>query len=209
MRLYAVLRNVKNRVAYGAFAPKHSQRIYVNISGCTHYLPPEARPYAYMPRRLSGLVLGGDWDLRLEPIDKCPKVRFCLLHWQQGVPWEETGCFEYSLDMIGREGVFDGMRTLDDVKARYKRLDEIYEQVKKERRLRNASELGVARGRNREGHGITIHLDRTGKPVFGESGCHRMAMAVSLGLETIPAKIGIVHADYMPGWMNRMRKEEE
>jgi len=207
MRLYAVLRNIKNRLAYGRHAPWHSQRIYVDATRCTHHLPPGERPYSYMPRRLSGIVVGGDWDRRVKPIDQSPKVGFCLLHWRSGISWEETGCYEYSMAIIEKEGVLDGMRSLDEVKERYIRLDEIFERVKKERRLLNASELGTARGKNREDHGIMIHLDRKGNPVFGDSGCHRMAMAVVLGLTCIPAKVGIVHEEFIPGWIERIKND--
>ncbi|WP_028575696.1 hypothetical protein [Desulfonatronovibrio hydrogenovorans] len=206
MRLYVILRNLRNKLIYGINAPRHSQRIYAKVSEQIPFLPPEAQPYAVRPHRLSGLIVGGDWDNKTASIYTCPKVKFSLMHWQQGIPWAETGCFEYLLEIIRQRGRVDGLRTLDDIKARYYRLDQVYKQVKNEGKLRNASELGRARKKNLENSGILIHLDRQGNPIFGGSGCHRIAMAISLGIQIIPAKLGLVHADYLSEWHNVLRR---
>jgi hypothetical protein len=204
MRLYVSTRNVFNRISYGRYAPRHSQRIYVNVSAKTPYLPPESQPYAVKPHKLSGMVIGGEWDLQAKPITDCLKVKFCLLHWIDGLAWKDTGCFEYLLDIIRQRGRVDGLRSLNDIESRYARLDQIYEEVQKDGRLLNAHELGNAKGRNLENSGILIHLGRNGEPIFGGAGCHRIAMAISLNIDIIPAKVGMIHAKYIHQWLLEM-----
>ncbi|RQD56886.1 MAG: hypothetical protein D5R98_09695 [Desulfonatronovibrio sp. MSAO_Bac4] len=201
MRLYVVIRNLRNKLVYGMNAPRHSQRIYAKVSEQTPFLPPKAQPYPVRPHRLSGLIVGGDWGNKTTSIYTCPKVKFSLMHWQQGIPWADTGCFEYLLEIIRQRGRVDGLRNLSEIRARYDKLDEIFEQVKQDGRLRNAQELGKARGKHLENSGVLIHLNSQGEPVFGGSGCHRIAMAISLGIEEIPAKLGMVHSEYIPVWL--------
>lgn len=50
-------------------------------------------------------------------------------------------------------------------------------------------------GQNRELGGIEIHIGPEGEPIFGDSGNHRLAMALVLGLPRIPAMLGFVHED--------------
>jgi len=192
---------------YGKDAPRHSQRIYVRVSEKTPYLPPEATPHPNQLRRLSGMIIGGDWDLQTKALLSCPRVHYCFLHWKEGLAWKDTGCYEYLLGIIHNRGRIDGLRSLDDIKIRYCRLDELYKKVKKDGRLLNAHELGKARGRNLENKGILIHIGRKGEPIFGGSGCHRIAMAISLGIQKIPAKLGMVHIEYIPKWLAQVKKQ--
>jgi hypothetical protein len=120
-------------------------------------------------------------------------VRFALAHWRDGLRWEETGAFEYMLDQISRHGRQDGCHDLLDVRRRYERLDELFETVRRERRLRTRSELDP--NVRDEDHGILIHIGPDGEPAIGDSGKHRMTIAKLLGLTIVPARIGYVHRD--------------
>jgi hypothetical protein len=121
-----------------------------------------------------------------------PKMGISRLHWEQGLSWEETGAYEHVLARVAASGrPFDGCRDARDVVRRYTALDEVYDTVRAEGRLRCRDELGP--GGYRERGGIYVHVDRDGNPIFGGGGTHRLAMALILGLRRVPAQLGVVH----------------
>ena len=176
---------IANVVRFGTTAPRPNERIWID--------PSEVR-YALggLPVR-SGYVVD-DWP----PVDPVPfeqhvHVGYALAHWRDGVPWEQTGAYDYMLEQIRRRGRQDGCFSLEDVERRYERLDELFETARRERRLRTRSEIDPA-ARNEDG-GILIHLGPDGEPAIGDSGKHRMTIAKLLGLGVVPARIGYVHRD--------------
>ena len=102
------------------------------------------------------------------------------------------------MERIAERGELDGCRSLDDVIARYERLDVMFERVTREKRLRTMSE--VRPDNFRERGGVYIHIGRHNNPIFGGGGCHRLAMAITLGIDEIPAQVGVVHPDALARW---------
>lgn len=176
---------ISNVVRFGFAAPRPNERIWVD---------PSSVEYA-----LDGLpVLSGHVVDRWPPVDPVPfedhrHVRFAVAHWRDGVPWEETGAYDYMLEQIARRGRQDGCHDLADVKRRYERLDELYETIRREGRLRTSSELDPA-ARDEDG-GILIHVGPDGSAAIGDSGKHRMAIAKLLGVAVVPARLGFIHRD--------------
>jgi hypothetical protein len=188
-------RDLGNRRRYGRAAPRTFERIWIDPSAC------EQRIQGFDERR-SGRVVDGDWDLDNPPTDELPKIEFCRLHWEAGVPWAETGMFEYLLERIDRQGApLYGCRTRADLVQRYESLDRVFEQVREEGRLRTRDELDA--GAIRERGGIFVHIGRWGQPVFAKEGCHRLAMARALALPTVPAQVGTVHPEALGIWRQR------
>ena len=62
-------------------------------------------------RAASGRVLAGDWDLDTRKVRALTKVRLAISHWRDGVPWDDTGVYEYMLRRIRRYGKADGCTT--------------------------------------------------------------------------------------------------
>ena len=68
-----------------------------------------------------------------------PKVKFSIDHWVNGIPWAETGVYDYMLMRIkerklkGEMGI-DECENMQDIIKRYETLDLIFEQVKREGR---------------------------------------------------------------------------
>lgn len=173
-------------------APHYGQRTYIDPNNCDLV-------YDGWLRRHSGQVRGGNWDLNAEPFEETVKMRACREHFEKNVPWEDTGIYEYIMRCIAeRGGRYDGCTTYNDVVRRYERLDAIYEQVRAEQQLRCSSELSRSFG---ESHGILVHFDRCGKPIFGNRGIHRFAIARVLQLSSIPVVVGVVHPKALAaGW---------
>lgn len=201
-RLGYLRRDAANVLRHGRNAPRIGQRIWVDPMECDYALD-QSHPIG---RRSSGLAIGGDWDLAVQPVETIQKVRYCLKHWRDGVPWDQTGAYEHVLNIIAERGrSFDGCLTKDDVVRRYERLDRIFEQASRERRLRTLDELP---GRSlRELGGILIHIGRDCQPLFDRGGTHRFAIARILRLDRFPAQIGAVHTSALSTWKAKYTRQ--
>ena len=78
---------------------------------------------------------------------------------------EQTGIYDFMLSRIEANGIYNGCRTLDDVKERYVAIDTLYDAIKN--------------------GGIHTHLSRDGEPLFGGGGFSRLALAKILELKKI------------------------
>ena len=175
-------RSAWNLVLYGKEAPRPLQRIWFDANAC------DTSMAKAVPNSLSGKIVGGDWDLNATPLEKREVIRLCLMHWRDGVPWEDTGIYEWQLARIkDLGGVKDRCRTIDDVVARYQALDRMFEQARSERALRPGPHPAIEPG------GIRISLGRQRQPIFGHAGNHRLAAARVLGLTHVPAQVLLVH----------------
>lgn len=190
----AFLRDTRNRIVHGPEAPRYAERIWVNPQECAGCL-------VGLGDRYSGRVITGPWPPRggrFRAIVGNEKVRSCLDHWVKGVPWEETGIFDFLERKIenSRWHVFDDCRNREDIEKRYAKLDRVFEKVRKEGALKINSEVDSWAFREKDG--VYFHVGPGGCYFFGSGGCHRFAMSLALGLTRIPAKIGCVHISAIP-----------
>jgi hypothetical protein len=188
-------RELSNRWHHGPQAPRVSERLWIDpLSVERAFLWFEAR--------------SGQVDVRWPPapdvaFDEHPHVAFALAHWRDGLPWEETGAYDYMLRQIERRGRQDGCFDLDDVARRFEALDRLYETVGRERRLRTRAELEP--GSFREDGGILVHVGPRGELVSGDSGKHRLTIARLHELPTVPVRLGHAHRDAL-GLLPRLRQ---
>ncbi|SFC06704.1 hypothetical protein [Tropicimonas isoalkanivorans] len=200
-----VVRDLKNRAMYGRDAPQSDECVFVD---------PDAVRFAYSSRRNaeapvfrrshSGLVKGGDWDLSVTPLKNGTKEIACIAHFRDGVPWEETGIYDYLMADIHRKGTADGMRSLAELEERYADLDQLYAETRELGRFRRRHELDSYF--RREHGAIYIHIARDGTPLKAGGGVHRLIIARILGLRRVPAQLGVIHAEAVKaGLMDRLR----
>lgn len=183
----ALHRDALNRHRYGKDAPRFGEPVVV----VPHDI--EFLPLIPIGRRMSGAVLGGDWDRGGGRVVDVPKIAYCLRHWRDGLSWEESGAISFHLDAIRTNGEIDGCRDLASVMARLAQLDAIFVLARSSGTLKTALEAkGIA---FRESGGILVHIDRAGRPLFGGGGHHRLAIALALGLPRITVQLGAVHED--------------
>jgi len=182
--------NVLNKIRFGKSAPVFKERIWVKPSK-------DIRFKRIMPENdHSGIILRGDWDLETVDIFDKPKIRSCYEHWVNGVPWNETEAYLDIKDGFENRDIYiDGIKCMEELEKRYERLDQIFEEIKKEKRIKTSTELGKTTHPNREIGGVKFHIGRDGQPIFSGSGRHRYAISLILELPIIPATIGVVHPD--------------
>jgi hypothetical protein len=181
-------RGLANRVRFGKGAPRPNERLWIDPAAVENALDG-------LPVR-SGYVVEHWPPVEPAPFEDHVHVGFALAHWRDGVPWEQTGAYEYMLERIRIRGQQDGCRNLADVKRRYQLLDELFETARREGRLRTRQELDA--GAREEDGGILMHIGPQGEPAIGDGGKHRLLIARLLRLPIVPARIGYVHRDALP-----------
>jgi hypothetical protein len=137
--------------------------------------------------RQSGQVLGGDWDQYRTPYKNTPKYKACAARFRDGASWEETGIIADSMGRLAKSGPFDGCATQADILARYAALDTLWRITQDQGHLPKAPQ--------RAKDGILVHIDRAGRPLFGNQGFHRLAIAQLAGLKEVSVSLGLTHVD--------------
>lgn len=178
--------DVRQRVRHGRRAPRWAERLWIDPERCVSVAPGLDRG-----RRLSGQVVGGEWSV--EPLETVAKIRMAVEHWRTGRTWEEVGAYDYLMAEQADLQDRDGYRTPEDIRRRFRSLDDMFGAMGRDGRLRTRAELeGRAR---REHRGVYMHIAGDGAPVFGNGGCHRLAAAQVLELPEIPVQLGAIHPD--------------
>ena len=183
-----------NILRLGSNAPRNCELIWVNPNICNYAVNNCAEKLSDM----GATIKDGDWDKDLISVNECPNVSFTNLRFLNGIPWDQTGSMEYTMDYLKKYGTFSNISTKEDVISRHKNLDKIFSQVRQERKLKPRYQID--KQCFRETDGIKIHIDRDCKPVFGRAGEHRFSMARILNLQIIPAQVGVIHPKALHNW---------
>ncbi|NVO24874.1 hypothetical protein HJ536_16075 [Donghicola sp. B5-SW-15] len=188
------LRDLKNRTHFGEAAPLSDECIYIDPRAITHRYVAHPRKGAPNFRRTdSGRIMTGDWDRSTAPLTLNIKDEAIRQHFLMGVPWEQTALFAKLSRDIAEKGIADDCHSVDDLRARYERMDRLFEEAARTRSLRPRNALPDYF--RREHGGIFVHIDRDGRAIRSGGGMHRFAIARLLGLTEVPAQIGVVHFD--------------
>ena len=147
-------------------------------------------------RRTSLEVIPGNWDTATVPLEFHPKAQYCRGRWSKGLDWPSTNAINYYGRMIRNDGSFDKCRNEVDVLNRFRVLDLIYSEIQKSNALKTRFELSLTASPTDETGGIFVHFDRSGKPIFGGGGWHRLMIAKILEIPSIPIQIGIIHENF-------------
>ncbi len=195
-RLFVYRRNLGNLVRYGPGAPRYGELIRVDPAQIERVLPFGAFGKDLGAREVGNLlaaVLHSDKYFKgARPIDEDRRVRICRAHWVYNLSWEETGLYAYEQEQLEKGRGGGRYRSMEDVKKRFENLDRIFEQVKKEGRLRSAAELpGEDNHGNRE---TVVHVGPGGEPLWGGGGGnHRFVIAYILKVP-LYVRLGCVYA---------------
>jgi hypothetical protein len=202
----ALWRDGRARLRHGSAAPGFRERIWIRPGDVKWLLADAALDGVDSVERVAGSVRPGAWDRQLIPIEAWNKLVHLRRRFEQGKSWQEAGIIDRVLDKIARQGRVAGCTTPKDVAARYDRIDRIWAEITRTRRLRMPSELGKPAFR---GAGLTlIHFGRDGRMIHRGGGGHRLCMAIIAGLDAMPAQVGFVHPEALPIWRDRLLAPE-
>ncbi len=188
--LRAVHRDRENRSVFGAAAPRTAELIWVDPKKINFYL--EDLPEGLSIRRISGRIV--DFErrgLHFSPLEDLVQVKSSLMHWRDGLPWEKTPDFIRGMSRVKllRAGI--RRNTKSAILRRYRKLDELYQRIEKERSFKTQKQL--KRWNFREYGGVQVGIDGAGRfAVMRGSGLHRVTIAKLLDLPHIPAMVGLV-----------------
>ncbi|MEL6520504.1 MAG: hypothetical protein AAFQ66_06045 [Pseudomonadota bacterium] len=126
------------------------------------------------------------------------------MHWVKGRDWESTPIFERLCREIEAGLTPDGCRTIEDLRARYAALDQIFEETRRLGRLLNMRELPAFF--RREHGAVLLHIGHDGALLRAGGGAHRFAIARILDLPEMPAQMGVIHKDALKsGVLDKLR----
>lgn len=154
---------------------------YINEGDLERFIDRKIHHEFVMPMVLPADAPESPFDL-VRPLTGSPKIECCIKRWQDGMSWEETGIFDYSLTYIEQTGAaLDGCTTLDELITRYEQLDRLYDHVAGGGRLYSSAR-----------NDAIIHIDAGGRIHFGGAAHHRTAIAWVLDV-AIPVRPFLIH----------------
>lgn len=194
----ALLRDIKNKIVYGAKAPVFAEKIYVNPFECKEVIDETVireELDVSSSRMASGKIVETTKPFNeTVPIKKAKKINFCIERWEEDLSWKETGAYDYMKKLVNNSSKpVDGCNSMEDIIDRYNKLDRIFNQIKKDEELKSVQELNNFNFR--EFGGVYVHIGPDGEPYLGMGGLHRFAIALILEIDKIPAQVGVVHKD--------------
>lgn len=200
-------RDLSNLLSFGLGAPLFAERLWINLNLDMLALEGDGiYQITHNKGRKSSAIIIDNWpDNRAFKAVDAFKVSCCFEHFENGVSWEDTGIVDYMYDLV-LSGQTRNYVSKTEIVNRYHRLDGIFAQLRKDRRLLTRKELD--RNAFREYGGVLFHIGPQGKPYFGMAGQHRFAMCLILGIKKVPAQIGCVHVDALH-YLHQLRKFDE
>lgn len=207
---------VQHRVQYGGTAPDPDQLIYIDPTNIDWLIVPR-----YIePEKYATYVRGGDWDKaysdknidfmgtsegydnpenpELIQIDNWTFYQSLRNHFVDGVSWEETEIFEILVKEHCRPGSRWGhseetvLSRLSEVESLYQDMDRNGYFTQAQLHSRDNVYLNPPSDKKDE---ILVNIGRDGEIIFC-TGRHRFCVARILGIDQIPARVHVRHAQW-------------
>lgn len=142
-----------------------------------------------------GLFLEGDWDSP-SPLDEWDKYRAIREHFEKGTVWENTDFYQRVSKELREGRIKWGCRNECDLKARLTWLSQLFKDIEKRGILPHREVNG-----SKPWGDICLCVNRNGQLLFGDGG-HRFSIAKILELDSIPARIAVIHKDLRTKHLN-------
>ena len=150
-----------------------------------------------------GEVRGGSWDRSDRALEDGSKYRSVIDRFENDTSWERTDMYRESFIQIENgETHWNGCRTVEDVERRINDIEELYKVIKKsgfksqsEIHGKSVKSIVLSGSFDRSKTDIAVAIGRNGEFLFID-GNHRLAIARSLRLESIPVRIVVRHKEW-------------
>jgi len=196
LRAEFLQRDWVNRWRYGSGAPRCAERVWIDPREVVERVRLRDRKGRKLPTGSVVSLDRFDGAMKRSPVRSSRKVRACIEHWRDGVPWEETGVLDTMRRRMDRPRGWKRSAREHGVEELYRSLDRIFETVRDEGRLRTRVEIDP--DSFREEGGIAISIDGAGRLLHSGNGHHRLAIALVLGLSHIPAQLHVIDPAAIP-----------
>ncbi len=144
----------------------------------------------------TGAIRGGDWDRNTSPYEESLKYRSVEQRFLEGRDWNETAIHEELRRRIEDTGEADGCYSVADLERRYDRIDRLYESIETDgydpTQSYETSDSRISNSLDQ----VCISVGRDGELLFCGGGNHRFSIAKVLGLESIPVRVVVRHAEW-------------
>jgi hypothetical protein len=198
--------------------PKRFELLFIDPASLTKLVPLRMQHSIKTTKSDSPWVDSGTWDVNAGSLMDDEKYIILRKHFQNGETWDECGIYPYLAKGLrqrqriaasrGARGSFDGLKSEAEFKDRYKRIDVLFSQVASDGRLKTPWEVDPTPTAQRKG--IHVLLGRGGEFLFGGSGFHRLIIAQTLKLKTIPVSLSIAHINAVQeGHLDRVRIQRD
>ena len=145
---------------------------------------------------VAGVIKGGSWDRQTVLVQDLDIIQGAKERFIDGKDWIDTDYYRIHLEKISKGEIWRGCINKEDLDEYFRRFDRLYEQIKKDGYQPQSEildpEFGYTAAPENE---IAVHIDRDGHILFC-NGAHRLAIALALGIEKIPVKVCIRHAEW-------------
>lgn len=209
--LSIMLWDLRNRFRHGPASPLKNQVIHVSPATITKSIDSthpqfqnavlgsgardvpqdrRARLARTALRSAPNMIQSTDFDLFTRPLQDDPTIARIFAMLESDLTWQQAGFHDWMMEEIARKGSHDGCRTAQEVRKRYERLDELAQN------MRNGKPLDPQTGwfgRYGSADGVIGAIGREGEVIFCGSGKHRLALAIGLGIATLPICLCAVH----------------
>jgi len=141
------------------------------------------------------MILGGDWDLEVEPILSGKWGGYAGFQTMYELfvdykPIEETRQYQnMEKELFTRhETVEHRFRTVEEIVQYLEGFRNIFNEIK-ENGYKSQHELEKPYSLNE----IWVNIGRAGEVIWAGNGSHRLAIAIILGIESVPVRVQVVH----------------
>ena len=143
-------------------------------------------------RRWPRLVCPGNWDAYSQVYTpfRLPQVQQIFV---EGMPYQQTRAYKKMYDQLGnkkRTGM-RGAKTVADIDRYFTDLFKLYDSMRTHGYL--PRDTTQERSRDKE---ITVRISRDGEILKCGEGTHRHALAILLGLPSVPVVVDLVHTTW-------------
>lgn len=155
------------------------------------------------PNREFGSVVSGDWDQDIDTIEDDESYMSVKIHFENGVPWEETPLFKSIRNAVASEDCTTW--PLERYVDRFKRVDEIYSRIRNEgyksQRTLFAEDPSRIHQQNNDGihpylNEVGVDIDREGNLLWRSRGRHRLYLSKILDIPQVPVLVWSRHTEW-------------
>jgi glycosyltransferase involved in cell wall biosynthesis len=181
-------RELRRRVRAGTASVDAATPITIDPRAIDSQIPRSDLPLPGVAvRDVVGWVLDGDWDRAPRPLAEHAVFAGVHQRFGEGREWERTSLYRAAAEGLESGRPLWKFRTPEDLPRLFAKIDHLHATIARDGYCSQES-LGTRRSWDE----LLVAIDRDGR-IHLVDGAHRLAIAQVLGLEAVPALVGVRH----------------